>query len=123
MNALMTDIGGLTVRFVGRDNAIRDISTYLQFYALNNKRINIDNLIERVLTNKIYGYISGKSSEDKETALAFNSELYKKKLLINDEEFAEAMYFVDKDKFSKMSQLSEENEKWILENSRWPNYK
>lgn len=101
MNALMTDIGGLTVRFVGRDNAIRDISTYLQFYALNNKRINIDNLIERVLTNKIYGYISGKSSEDKETALAFNSELYKKKLLINDEEFAEAMYFVDKDKFSK----------------------
>ena len=82
MNALMTDIGGLTVRFVGRDNAIRDISTYLQFYALNNKRINIDNLIERVLTNKIYGYISGKSSEDKETALAFNSELYKKKLLL-----------------------------------------
>ena len=116
------DFTGLQLKLVGKDKDILFINDYITPYSQNGDIINIDKLIDEIISHKIFCYVEADTEEDIRTAIDIIYILKVNGLLINELEYVQALFL------AACQKDNVENKKWIenfdklMYGSMWLNY-
>lgn len=116
------DFNGLRLKLVGKNDDILFIKDYITPYSQNGYIINIDKLIDEIISHKIFCYIEADMEEDIRTAIDIIYILKVNGLLINELEYVQALFL------AACQKDNVENKKWIenfdklMYGSMWLNY-
>lgn len=118
MNIVSLNFPTMTINCVGNDMSIVDVR---QFFKIQDSRagVPLDNLLSRMKMNKIYGYAKSKKLKYKRVEKNFNKELERAFLLIDADDFADAMFVCKPDEMAQILKIDEETKKKLLKNSIW----
>lgn len=86
------DFKGLQLKLVGKDKDILFINDYITPYSQNGDIINIDKLIDEIISHKIFCYVEADTEEDFRTAIDIMYILKLNSLLINKLEYVQALF-------------------------------
>lgn len=116
------DFNGLQLKLIGKNNDILFIRDYITPYSQNGYIINIDKLIDEIISHKIFCYVEADTEEDIRTAIDIIYILKVNGLLINELEYVQALFL------AACQKDNVENKKWIenfdklMYGSMWLNY-
>lgn len=118
MNIVSLNFPTMTINCVGDDMSIADVR---HFFEIQDSRsgVPLDGLLFRMKTNRIYTYAESKKLKYKRVEKKFNKELERASLLIDADDFADAMFVCKPDEMAKLLKIDEETKIVLLKNSIW----
>ena len=116
------DFNGLRLKLVGRNEDILFIKNYIAPYSQNGYIINIDSLIDEIISHKIFCYIEADMEEDIRTAIDIIYILKVNGLLINELEYVQALFLAACQKDNGRNKEWIENFDELMYDSMWLNY-
>lgn len=116
------DFKGLRLKLVGRNEDILFIKNYIAPYSQNGYIINIDILIDEIISHKIFCYIEADMEEDIRTAIDIIYILKVNGLLINELEYVQALFLTAYQKDNGKNKEWVESFDEFMNDSIWLNY-
>lgn len=116
------DFNGLQLKLVGKNNDILFIRDYITPYSQNGYIINIDKLIDEIISHKIFCYIEAGMEEDVRTAIDIIYILKVNGLLINELEYVQALFLAAYQKDNGKNRELVESFDEFMNDSIWLNY-
>lgn len=116
------DFKGLRLKLVGRNEDILFIKNYIAPYSQNGYIINIDILIDEIISHKIFCYIEADMEEDIRTAIDIIYILKVNGLLINELEYVQALFLTAYQKDNGKNKEWVESFDEFINDSIWLNY-
>lgn len=116
------DFNGLQLKLVGKNNDILFIRDYITPYSQNGYIINIDKLIDEIISHKIFCYIEADMEEDVRTAIDIIYILKVNGLLINELEYVQALFLAAYQKDNGKNRELVESFDEFMNDSIWLNY-
>lgn len=118
MEIISLNFPTLTINCVGDDMSIADVR---QFFKIQDSKsgVPIYNLLSRMKANKIYGYAKSKKFKAKRIERMINKELKSASLLIDEDDFADAMFVCKPEELSEILKIDEETKNILLNHSIW----
>lgn len=116
------DFKGLRLKLVGKDKDILFIKDYITPYSQNGVIINIDKLIDKITSHKIFCYVETDTEEDFRTAIDIVYILKLNNLLINKLEYVQALFLTAYQKDNGKNKELVESFDEFMNGSIWLNY-
>lgn len=116
------DFNGLRLKFVGKNDDILFIKDYITPYSQNGYIINIDKLIDEIISHKIFCYVEADTDEDIRTAIDIVYILKINNLLINELEYVQALFLAAYQKDNGKNKEWVESFDEFMNGSIWLNY-
>lgn len=116
------DFKGLQLKLVGKDKDILFIKDYITPYSQNGDIINIDKLIDKITSHKIFCYVETDTEEDFRTAIDIVYILKLNNLLINKLEYVQALFLTAYQKDNGKNKEWVESFDEFMNGSIWLNY-
>ena len=116
------DFKGLQLKLVGKDKDILFINDYITPYSQNGDIINIDKLIDEIISHKIFCYVETDTEEDFRTAIDIMYILKLNSLLINKLEYVQALFLTTYQKDNGKNKEWVESFDEFMNGSIWLNY-
>lgn len=116
------DFTGLQLKLVGKDKDILFINDYITPYSQNGDIINIDKLIDEIISHKIFCYVEADTEEDIRTAIDIIYILKVNGLLINELEYVQALFLTAYQKDDGKNKEWVESFDEFMNGSIWLNY-
>lgn len=116
------DFNGLRLKLVGKNDDILFIKDYITPYSQNGYIINIDKLIDEIISHKIFCYVEADTDEDIRTAIDIVYILKLNSLLINKLEYVQALFLTAYQKDNGKNKEWVENFDEFMNDSIWLNY-
>lgn len=116
------DFTGLQLKLVGKDKDILFIKDYITPYSQNGDIINIDKLIDEIISHKIFCYVAANTEEDFRTAIDIMYILKLNSLLINKLEYVQALFLTAYQKDNGKNKEWVESFDEFMNGSIWLNY-
>lgn len=116
------DFKGLQLKLVGKDKDILFINDYITPYSQNGDIINIDKLIDEIISHKIFCYVEADTEEGFRTAIDIMYILKLNSLLINKLEYVQALFLTTYQKDNGKNKEWVESFDEFMNGSIWLNY-
>lgn len=116
------DFNGLRLKLVGKNDDILFIKDYITPYSQNGYIINIDKLIDEIISHKIFCYVEADTDEDIRTAIDIVYILKLNSLLINKLEYVQALFLTAYQKDNGKNKEWVESFDEFMNDSIWLNY-
>lgn len=116
------DFNGLRLKLVGKNDDILFIKDYITPYSQNGYIININKLIDEIISHKIFCYVEADTDEDIRTAIDIVYILKLNSLLINKLEYVQALFLTAYQKDNGKNKEWVENFDEFMNDSIWLNY-
>lgn len=116
------DFNGLRLKLVGKNDDILFIKDYITPYSQNGYIININKLIDEIISHKIFCYVETDTDEDIRTAIDIVYILKINNLLINELEYVQALFLTAYQKDNGKNKEWVEKFDEFMDGSMWLNY-